>query len=400
MRVSRIHFNHDPSAQSGALNLRRDDNPGSIITEAEWKDGRQIRPIAYAKNAVVDPVVVMVTFAGGPPGETAEIEALEGTLESHLEDRERESPLPLPADARLRPVERPRPSATLGGLARKNVSFGPTGESQPVPFKVTGRMADVAVGKLALDWSWIARINPNRPWLKFAVTQVDVCIALDMPNPPWTNDPTDGWSLPWPEAMARACAWAAGANTVQECVIAIAEQINANSLHHYEQSDQYVAIGSAEFGLKEYIADLDSGVGFTMNCRDTVSALISFANLLGANLWPLSLSARFTTHAIRTFAQPGAVSHGFTFHEVAVPKGMLPFGFPPEIYLALGVPPPLQIYDAMVRLPVDTLPLAMVFGNVASAGTYCSRLIQPGTIVLPVDSTGELAKPRHQRKVI
>jgi hypothetical protein len=318
-------------------------------------------------------------FADGPSGETREIRALAG--------------MPPIEDVNL--GQRSLTEAVLGGLASKEVTFGPNGRSQPVLFEITGNLSNAPVGKWPLLWTWQERANPDAQWTQWGVTRHDVCVIIDMPNPPWTNDPDDpeGWSLPWISALEKACAWAAGTTTVTESQEAIARAINGISQQCYVTQGTLAELKPARFKLAEYIHRLDSGLRFTMNCRDIASAVISFANILGSDLWPLGMLAT-DTNPVRALSATTFGPQSWTFHEIAVPRSVLPLDWDEEEKLEPGGPDGARIYDACIHLPGNVPPLNMAFGNTAAAGTYRFRLIKPN------GHDGVDIKPRTQRKVI
>src|SRR6187401_1900146 len=80
MRVTEVHFNHDPvSAQDDALTIRYG-NGGAVITAPEWRSGAS-DPVAYVAKTLHSTFTIKAKFSDGPPNGTAEIGAIVGTGE-------------------------------------------------------------------------------------------------------------------------------------------------------------------------------------------------------------------------------------------------------------------------------------------------------------------------------
>ena len=260
----------------------------------------------------------------------------------------------------------------------------------------------------AYVWSWQSKLAATTSgWREFCKTAVLVYVIPALPHPPWTQDPADpnGWSLPWSDALDKACIWSAGTYTVKESTAAIVRAINEIGFQKYSTVGSLVALSPPQFQLENYLHYLNKGVEFSINCRDVASAVITFANLLGDNLQPLDfmnplppsgIPARFFTNGIRALSDPSFAPAHWAFHEVSAANPTLPGGWPAE---TMTPPPPasdevIHIYDACVHLPGNVLPLDMLFGSVVNSKDYRDALIDRTT------GDGSSMMLRNQRHVV
>jgi hypothetical protein len=244
-------------------------------------------------------------------------------------------------------------------------------------------------------WTWQTRIAASR-WRKFATTAHLAHIAPALPNPPWTQDPADApWTLPRADALDKACMWAAGTKFPDHSAAAIAVAIN--NIPHQEYGLEATLITMDwEFRLTHYLTQVDGAAPFTVNCKDISSALMTFANLLGANLWPLSIGSGFWSNNVSALNDPNFIAHEWGNHEVAAKESTFPQAFAADLVLTPpGEDEPVQIYDACLKLNGDNVPpMDMLFGSVGSGAGYRFRLIDSRT------GNGIPSKPKARRPVL
>jgi hypothetical protein len=391
MTVAEIHFNHDPgSASADAINLRRDGTSGSEISAPEWVDGEPSKPMAYAAGAITGPVTIKVKFKGGPLGGVLNIRAVRP-----------------PANA----ISATRTRGVLGDVKKRSVRFNDSGHSALEVFELTVDLAGASAGRFQTNWHWQAFHNGD--WETFATTHHRTYLLPTLPTAPWNQAPKAraniGW--PWVIALDKACAWAFGTTTVNEAAAAIATRINEHPKHLYdEDGTQYIADG--RFLLTNYLEDLDNAPDFIIDCTGIAAVMVTFANLLGADLMPLRIqnstpATFFTTELIAPVGADWTINAEWIFknwgrHEVAmVPSslldaqgGQLPGVIVPEKALPQAPAVGLLIYDASMHVDqsAPVLPIRMPLGSVAAQSHYRFKLIDVGD--------GEAATPKAVRPLI
>lgn len=391
MTVAEIHFNHDTgSAANDAINLRRDGTLGSEIVAPEWVDGEPSQPIAYATGAITGPVTVKVKFKGGPIGAVLTIRAVRPTANA---------------------INATRSRGVLGDVKKQPVRFNDSGQSALEVFELTDAISHANVGIFQTTWNW--QVLENGDWQTFATTQHRTFVLPALPAAPWTQAlkarANIGW--PWVIALDKACAWAFGAATVNEAAAAIATRINGHPKHVYdEDGTQYIADG--QFLLTNYLSDLDNAPEFIIDCTGIAAVMVTFANLLGADLMPLRIqNSTLTFFTTELIAPVGAdwtinadwITRTWGRHEVAmVPSslldetgGTLPgLVIVPDKQLPQGPATGVLIYDASMHVDqsAPVLPIRMPLGSVAAQSQYRFKLIDVGD--------GDAATPRAVRPLI
>jgi hypothetical protein len=381
MRVAKIHFNHDPtSSTSDAINLRTNAD-SAPITDPEWVNGSTPSPVAYASSALSGPITIKVWFTGGPLGKSVTIRAVVGLRKSRG----------------IRGIPQAIPFSPLGGVHPRTVTFDQEGNSA-VLFEVED--LPVGAGKWVFTWTW--QVFGAQEWFNVTTSQHLIYVVPALPKPPWTQDPMDpdGWSLPWPSALDKACWWAAGTIFPNEAAAAIVRAINDLPGQQYKEKGTLATLD--EFHLTEYLHNIDTGQLFSMNCRDVATAVITFANLLGADLWPLTLKTGFTTKPVRALSDAMTTTPTWGFHEVAAPAWSLPSGWQAEVELVEGpaLDEAVRVYDGCVHIGSDVLPIDMPFGSVQVSGSHRFELIDPTLTDMFHPGTGRPSRPRHRRRVI
>lgn len=398
VRLQAIAFNHDPrSALSDALTIRESES--SVITAPEWSDGTPSKPAAYVRATLTRPITIKASFGGGPRLTTVPIRAVTyrlgvGRTLGAVLDFVFGSPY------------------ILSTVLTRDVQFGPEGQSGEVTFQIDGSDNPPPVGIYNVRWTW-QRYHKRR-WIDFSTSQHLIYVLPDHPHLPWSQEIAEppGHQLPLVAALEKACYWASGATTVDESTAMIARALNEHPRHIYDpdlgtgfvDADQTKA-----FNLSLYLFMLDRFVlegpqGFTIDCRGTATALMTFANLLGASLYPLAFqnsdTSDITTKEIRPFTTSGWTTDTWVYHEVAAEPGTLTdstggaIPIVPGVLWPMGLGSEQLIYDAVAKLKQDNgtaegvpiLPVRMPFGVVGTGG-YRHLLINvvDGDRVKPFD---------------
>ena len=309
MQIREIHFNHDPKA-GGAIPLSKGpgtgrDGPRTAITAPEWLDGVS-QPVAYARGSLKGPVTIKVRFIDGPPGQRITIRAVG------------------PLEAGLRPTGPTRTNTPMGNVEPRVVGFDRNGDSGLVTFELSDRLRQAKVDLINVTWDWQEHIAGER-WRDFAKTYHYVYVTLHMPTRPWKYS-LDVQSLAWVEALHLAWEWTAGASTTDECILKIATALNQHSKLTYDESGkQFVTTDMmtkvSKFQLAAFLAAIKGASSVTIDCQGIANALITFANLMGADLWRLQLedsSGWIRTRRILPLSGPNWVLETWGWHEVAV----------------------------------------------------------------------------------
>jgi hypothetical protein len=333
MRVAEVHFNHsnyDPtSAPTGAFTIQ--DSSGRVITAPEWRDGRS-DPAAYALKVIRSGVTIKARFSGGRPNDTSQIRAV-------------------PASGRSLQWGLDYAGAMRRGAAPRNVTFDSNGESELESFEIK-IPPDSTVGVSDLMWNW--QMDQSGRWVDVATTHHRIYFTADLPNPPWSR--VYELVLPFPliEAIGIACTWAAGATTVAESTARIVKAINSLPNQYYEATSVYVDLmpADAPFNLPAFLMDLGSA-SFHNECRGVAAVVVTFANMLGDTLCPLSIRAPMGSFQTRSILLLNSTTPEFTSfgrHEVGADQGV-PVDDHIPVYDAClrfdGMPPVLAI-----RMPV------------------------------------------------
>jgi hypothetical protein len=281
----------------------------------------------------------------------------------------------------------------LGVVAPRWVVMGADGRSGPVAFTTSGnRLALRGVGVDDVWWTWLWRASELAPWLPFAVTGHRVYRVLARPTAPWSRVPQGPFDheVVWTRVLDHACKWADGTRSAQEAATAVTHAI-------FEQGDfipatlQYgCPIGAFTsyqvgndfeyFDCDAFLDRLEGGIGRGpfLNCTDCATAVASFSNALGCDLWQSRMGTivvPFATNPIRAigsreFQSPCGWGLGFSYHEVAWTGQCTADD---------------HVYDACLEVlsepqgadPIPLLPAHMRFGY-SGDGAYRDKLAAPG----------------------
>lgn len=263
-------------------------------------------------------------------------------------------------------------TGSLGGIRRKIVTptFSGSGLSSPIDFEFMWPLAK-AVAKPDVSLDWYTRAA-NVPAVPAAVgSEVHRLYApLEHPVEPWTGEC-------WIAAFELACAWAAGATTLDDSAGLITQRYNGSGMVSYDTVQGATAYGSSTFSLSEMLERLmgGPGLGEKVNCRDSADTVTTLSNLLGCELWESQMASGFYMNPIiaigyNTWAAP--FWGGFGWHEVAW-KG--------------GATANDNLFDGCLKVDGDAdpttaphtplLPINMLFGD-CTAIKYRLRLCVPG----------------------
>jgi len=372
---------HETPFRSDALNLRRDAT--AFVLVPEWRRGISIR----AEDSVAAYAIESVQ------GRTIRIAAEFRNLN------------PMVATVQVRAVALRSGFAlpVLGDVTPRSVAFGSGPLSGPQVFELSGpALAATGVGVHRVDWRWECRASFLDPWQPFAESQHRIFVTLRLPTAPWHQVPYTPFNtqLPWSSVLEHACAWAQGAQTIEEAASRITRAVYAlgETVVSYDcpglGSTHYTRYAPAAiFECSEFLELLAGGPGngALINCVDCAAITSTFANILGADLWQSGMfsadGALFALNPILAIGsnvwQPACGWPGFGYHEVAW-EGACGAG--------------QDVYDACLRVNggpdparpprVPLLPRNMRFDD-AGGGQYRDRLCtlagqlhclpQPGT---------------------
>ena len=369
MRVEEVHFNHDLNSSTGdALNIRKGFT-GNVIQAPEWKRGLPSQPAAYASAALGTQVFIKAKFSGGPPGQGRKIRAIDMWV-----------PPTGPTGCLgwliywIAMLLRALFGNVLGETDEQMVAFDQAGQSGLVTFTlINHKLKTSGIGIRTTEWKW--QVYDQGGWNDFDATQHKIYVILDVPNGPWNqNVVVNNTQLPWTDALDKACLWALGAKTKDEAAERITKAVNTQPNQSYTPATMF---GFQSYHLSLYLAQLDSGSPFVLNCTDCADAVTTLANLLGCDL----VEGRFFNMVTRKFLtlngnpaiEPDWVTWSWGYHEICWLHQM----GQNEL-----------IYDGCLQVDMDNNyadlvhiaqhPVKMQFG-LSAPGDYRYRLIETGT---------------------
>lgn len=320
-----LKFNHDPaSAGNDALTLRRN---GRLALEVpEWRNVVCVHPedsrAAYALRETL--------------GQKITIQGKFRRTDANLNQVEVRAIAPIDphgiTNFWLRRAALRRYGAAgniLGEVAPTPVTFLPTGETGFETLELHNvQLWTAGVGIHTVTWIWQYRLQPAQPWTDFATSAHRIYTVLEVPKEPWQQLPyaSTNTQLPWADVLDFACAWAAGAQTLEEA----AERVTASV---YALGPQLVEYDCPNGGSPSYawfdfsctkFLDLlrgGPGNGRYVNCSDCAAIVSTFANILGCDLWQSEMGNDFALNPIlaigATVWQPACNWPGFRYHEVS-----------------------------------------------------------------------------------
>lgn len=435
--ISAVRFNHDSrSAEDGALNLRR--SGLSPVRIPEWQVGStwgpQDAPAAYSlADTLGRKLVIHAEFRRIDPGvSSVEIRAVPAGSTgwpgrpAYLPEPQLVWPrwywftglpeyltyLTYSEYYRLWQASFERSPTLLGQPKARVVTFGSDGSTGLVPFELEdSRLHDHGVGVEDISWQWQCRVQAAAPWVDMARTEHRIYVVLASPTEPWTQQPATATNhaLPWTSVLDLACRWATGATTRDEAASAVTRAIfrlgtdrtleygcplGAPTMYSLGQNYEY-------FDLAAFLERVDGGPGWGpfVNCTDCATAVATFANALGCDLWQSrmgTLTVPFLTNRIRAigsdeFESPCGWGLGFLYHEVAWTGRC---GVDDSVFDAC-----LEVLeDPLVgpdEPPAPLLPTGMRFGE-SGDGQYRDRIAAPSSRAM----CGPLPAARIRRKIL
>jgi hypothetical protein len=344
-----IAFNHDTdSATADAINLRENNN--RFLAVPEWRRG-----ISQQRSDSVACYALELT-AGQALTIAAQFARRDATVES-AEVRAIGDPVrPPPPVPMLYPylfsawevlyayqwyyalLAQLSSAAVLGDLESREITFQPNGESTFEQLSIRDvTLQERGVGAHPVDWRWQYRLHAQAPWTDFAVSRHLIYSIIGLPTAPWVQQPylPTNTQLPWIEVLDFACRWAAGAQSRDEAATRITRAIydaGGERIEYDCTGPAAVQLGTPHYTLipglfecTEFLERLRGGLGNGryVNCSDCASAVATFANVLGCDLWqsrmfggvPFSLNP---TRAIGSSTWLSACAVGaYNMHEVA-----------------------------------------------------------------------------------
>jgi hypothetical protein len=350
--ITSIAFNWDDTARTAdAINMRMD--YGTAIQVPEYCPGAlRDQPSAYVTSEIgADGVQIRAAFAGGTPGATVTISAIgNGT--------------------------------PLGNVAATPVVFGPDGSAAAVTFNLANTtFAGAPINACTTTWTWTALEGEVET--EIGETAHLSYILPNLPVAPWVQT-AGSTSLPWAEALEKACAWAAGRDGADAGAIASAltSGINACGATYDPAAKFYDPGVLVAFNLTSYLIATNAfgffGLAFTMNCLDCANAVATFAQLLGVPYVSGSIVPTeppppletLATNPIRGLGTLGWQEWDWSYHQVCW-----------DNYLETG-----HVYDASAWLDNSTvagfLSLGLQYDTV-----YRPALVKSGNPILPLELT-------------
>jgi hypothetical protein len=181
---------------------------------------------------------------------------------------------------------------------------------------VNHRLHRSGVGIRTTDWRW--QVLAKGGWQDFDATQHRIYLVLGVPNGPWSQDPTgNNTQLPWTDALDKACLWALGATTRDDAAKRITIAVNTQPNQSYTPMTMF---GFNTYYLSSYLAELNGGAPFILNCTDCADAVTTFANLLGCDLWEgrffNMVTRKFLTLNGNSSVEADWVSWSWGYHEI------------------------------------------------------------------------------------
>lgn len=385
VRIDEVHLNHDTgSATSDALNIRTNGS-GTPIVAPEWKHGMPSKPAAYARFELGAAVTIRARITGGPPNGSRRVRAIDPWI-----------PPASPGGCLgwlvvlIAKLVRALFGNVLGEVTERTISFDASGDSGLQTFTLKNHKLKVApVGIRQTTWTW--QVRDKTSWTDIGSSQHKIYVVLHVPKAPWEQSgvTSNNVQLPWAEALEKSCAWALGANSLDEAAERITKAVNTRPNVAYTPATIF---GSTDYNLTGYLHALDAAGNFVMNCRDCANAVATLSNLLGTDLHEGVFSSMTTRPFLTLGGDPANPSDwviwSWGWHEIVwVNPTMGSNGL---------------IYDGCLRVDVDDNytdaihiakhPIKMEFGTTTDGVNYRYRLIDTGT--------GNPSPPTRRRPVV
>jgi hypothetical protein len=194
-------------------------------------------------------------------------------------------------------------------------------------------IANAGVSKSDVVWHWQLRLRDTDCWTEFARTRHRIYTVLALPTDPWKPLSPDihNTQLPWTEVLDVACDWAAGAQDIDSNTDSATAKVtrtvnalgdtNAAGVRKvtYRYDSSYILKVTNNFDCASFLNLVRGGEGNGpyVNCYDCATAVSSFSNILGADLWQSKMGFNFRFNHVLKIGQPEEDGGEFLRHEVA-----------------------------------------------------------------------------------
>jgi hypothetical protein len=286
LRLDKIFFNHSDTARTGAITIRQNETESVPLPEWQFTGAapEDPAPVAYRCDKVPSKIIIKASF--------------------HRDDDDRN-------DLEIQAVATAEDD--LGNVGKRTVAFNANGDSDLLPFEVSGdRIRARGVDLTTTEWTWQYRASENDQFIDFDRSSHRVYSIFGEPTAPWDGE------LPWTEVLEYACAWARGAHDTVNAATAITEQVNAlgPATVSYIRSPTYA---QDKFNCTDFIKLLNRSATTPqgINCDDCATIVSTFANILGCELWQSGMGYFFHTNFIKTIGSSAFEMTGFPRHAVA-----------------------------------------------------------------------------------
>ncbi len=289
-----IKFNYDPDLKTtGAINLRH--NETQIVPIPEWdpavQSGPEASPAAYVISALPKCMTIQASF-NCPQQLKAPVmvQAIVGSQDHVL--------------GRVEAVE--IPSQGSSGFVTLHLP--------------DARVAAAGVGISDITWHWQFQ-EQSGIWTTFQTTNHRIYSVFTQPFDPWDPGSRAAANVfqPWTEILNDACKWAAGTDAdLDEAATRITRGL-FNKLTGVVSYQQGAAYAFESFKCTQFLRLLHTGVGVhqNLNCDDCATAVTTFANIVGCQLWQSGLGEYFSTHPIVLIGEQDFDCTGFVYHTLA-----------------------------------------------------------------------------------
>jgi hypothetical protein len=323
VELEAIKFNHDPeSATSDALNIRK--NETTPVTVPEWRRDRTLDSLAayaisetlgnkitiQAKFKLIDSDVKSLEIRAIDPASIFGISELDDVVHTLL--------------SWINPPSKPPTRNVLGRVKSKRVTFDEKGDSRFQTFELDDvDIWNVGVSVSTTIWQWQYRLGSQDAWTNSHQSRHQIYTVLKIPNEPWSRGPlrNNNIQLPWSDVLDHACAWASGAQTLDDAASLITHgvrKIETNLDVTWAPSHFYA---NSQFDCASFLDLLQDkeGAGKKLSCTDCATVVSSFANILGCELWQAIMvgGGSFFTNPVRLLGKTFWKPKEFTVHEVA-----------------------------------------------------------------------------------
>lgn len=184
------------------------------------------------------------------------------------------------------------------------------------------RISTAGVSVSDIIWCWQFSLDGTH-WTDFATTTHKIYTVLALPTAPWKplSPDINDTQLPWTEVLDIACDWAAGTQHPDPASDRITRRVNAlgPSKVKYRYDSSYILLKSNNFDCTSFLERVrgGNGNGEYVNCYDCATAVSSFSNILGADLWQSKMGYNFLLNHLLRIGEQVEDGGDFFRHEVA-----------------------------------------------------------------------------------